>query len=395
MAGKRQNEKVVRLTYLRSAIDFEVGPGADVDNKKLADQLYMHLSRTPVAGREMVECREHDSSCDHELAARRDPMSGRVEGIYVYLRKLGEGTPSERWCVVHFDGRASHVLPVGKSKQHQREQDAWAQAADAAGYRAEQEVRLTTGVRCDLLIYGPEAHVDIEVQRSHIKVASAQARTRSAVRGGAMPIWSTDHQTDWTRRNAVPHIRTNELPEWHSPRDHWVVVGGVRDVVAERCSPLNFHVCPDTGQGKFCGRHHAKLTPKLGLRVYEVAEQAPAGGLVILNTGKGTGSLLVTPEHRDLWNELTRPPGRPVAGRPLPTVEPLHRQHLRPGFGAVIDQQRSEAAAAFEANPDAPVSPPDGPKLCSKCGSAPRGPGGVLCPPCVQRLSANQRRHVT
>lgn len=30
------------------------------------------------------------------------------------------------------------------------------------------------------------------------------------------------------------------------------------------------------------------------------------------------------------------------------------------------------------------------PKPCSKCGKRPAGPGGILCPPCVQEIEASR-----
>jgi hypothetical protein len=337
--------RTVRATHLGSGRDFEIGPDAAEHDREMTDRLHLNISGRPTPGREMVECREHDDSDDPELVARRGPRDGRVHGIYVYLRKLHEGSPGERWVVVHFDGRSNHELPSGKSVQHQREQDAWAEAADAAGYPSEQEVHLPTGVRCDLVIHGPEALVDIEVQRSYVKRSTAQSRTRKTVAGGLSPIWSTDHLTDWTRHNAVPHVRTNELPEGHSPRDEWFVVGGVREVQAEMCSPRNGSVCPARGAGRFCGRHHARLLPpERGIRVYEVAERAPAGDLVTLNAGRKQGFVLVSAAGRDLWHELA---GGESAGPQVPQqrtgpLEPIHRAELRAGFGAVIDRHERE-----------------------------------------------------
>jgi hypothetical protein len=143
--------------------------------------------------------------------------------------------------------------------------------------------------------------------------------------------------------NSVPHIRTNELPE-HTIRDNWLVVAGMREVVAEQCNPTNFPVCPRTGKGVFCRNHHAKLIPpaKGNYRVYEVAELAPSGGLVALNAGRRRGTVLVTPEHRDLWTELASAPTQ----RPEPMDDqqiPHHRPTLRFGFGHVIDHQCQQA----------------------------------------------------
>jgi hypothetical protein len=42
-------------------------------------------------------------------------------------------------------------------------------AAETAGNRFDQEVRFDTGVVCDVVIYGPTANVDIEVQRYRLK----------------------------------------------------------------------------------------------------------------------------------------------------------------------------------------------------------------------------------
>lgn len=349
--------RVVHLTDLHTGRDFEIGPAASAADKALAEQLWQHLSRESRPGRYLVECREHDNTENPELALRRNPDTGRVHGIYVYLRKLEEGTPKERWCVAHFDDRASHEVRANESDEHRREKDAWSDAAEVAGYRADQEVHFSTGVRCDVVIYGPTTKVDIEVQRSHIKTPSAQERTRKAVKAGLMPIWSTDRQTDWTRRNAVPHIRTNALPE-HTIRDNWLVVGGMREVIPQRCEPGAFQVCPSTGRGVFCRQFHPTLIPPAdgSYRVYEVAELAPTGGLVALNTGRGQGTVLVSPEHHDLWHELANIPAqRSPSNVPQRPRHPHHNDVLRPGYEAVIDRH---IATLIKPHPHSPTGEP-------------------------------------
>ncbi|HEY0640590.1 MAG TPA: hypothetical protein VGD67_23420 [Pseudonocardiaceae bacterium] len=329
MTGTSAARESVLLTHVAADQDFEVGPEAPEADLELAERLYRHG-----LGSAVIECREHDD----EPAARDSHGATRRPGIRVRLVRPGEGTPAAHWRVVHHDDRyADHQLLAHPPSPPRREWDAWAEAAHAAGYPAEAGAR-HTGVRCDLLIRGPRARVDVEVQRTHIRRACAVRRAGAARGAGLLPLWSTDCLTTWAATNAVPHIRTNDLPEGHAPRDQWLVVGGLREVLAVRCVPGAFPVCPATGRGVTCGRHHPALQPPAtGVRVYQVAELVPAGGLVPLDAGR-PGTVLVTPEHHDLWHELTDSVGTPRTRR------------------------------------------------CAKCGTAPTGPGGVLCTACFTRL---------
>ena len=137
--------------------------------------------------------------------------------------------------MVHFDGPDTHSVRIHESAEHRREKAAWIEAAESAGYAAQPEVTLNTGCRPDVVIYGPAANVGIEVQRYHLTVPSVKARTTRIAKGDVVPIWSTDHQTDWTDDSAVPHVRTNPLPE-HTIRDGWLVVAGIREQVAEEAA---------------------------------------------------------------------------------------------------------------------------------------------------------------
>lgn len=337
----------VRVTLVDTGEDFNVGPDVTGRDRELSDRTFMHVSRTPQRGRFQLECREHDHSDDPDLMRRRGP-DRRVRGILVYLRKRHEGEPTERWEVVHFDGSATHSATHSKSERHQREQDEWCAAGSAAGYPADQEQKLPGGGVADVLILGPALYVDVEVQRCHPKRRTVLGRTTRNTSPGIAPLWSTDRLTDWNRDNAVPNIRTNELPEGHSPRDRWQVVGGVRDVHAEHCTARVGGNCPSLGRGRYCGGWHPRLLPpERPVRVYEVAETFPGGGLVVLEAGKLVGRPLVTVEHRDLYAELT---GSRLRAAPIPRSrvhqEPGHRIELRDDFGRVIDANLRAYAAS-------------------------------------------------
>lgn len=348
----------VALTRVSSGEDFELGHDMTRRSHDLAESLHERCSETAKRGREQVECRMHDD--DPRFATtRQDPTDGRVHGVYVYLRKMHQGTSAEKWVVGHFDGQAAHHVPVGESEAHRRGKNEWGTAGTVAGYPVEVDKRrLSTGVKPDVLIHGPAALIAVEYQRYHLKKPSAQGRNRNIIAGGARPVWSADRLTGWNSANTVPNVRTNELPEGHSPRDTWFVVGGARFVQAELCSPRNGTACPTKGAGRFCGRYHPRFEPMRGLRVYDVAERAPAGDLVTLYAGRRQGHILVTPAGRNLWADLTGTEPSAV-DRPPPVREAFGgeaacRFEPTPAFDAVLNR-RSRAGAGS-------------PQRCTTCG---------------------------
>ena len=139
-----------------------------------------------------------------------------------------------------------HRVSSGKSAEHQWQQDYWQRAGDTAGYKTEQE-KSFLGVTVDVAIIGPAATIGVEVQRSTLAVESAIYRTQKARRCGVTSLWSADHRDPaWAYR--VPHVETNLFPGRNAPRGSWTVVSGPRNVLAAKCTPVNFDKCPDTGR---------------------------------------------------------------------------------------------------------------------------------------------------
>lgn len=210
---------------------------------------------------------------------------------------------------VHFDGGQSHRLSSGTSDEHKRQAEYFARAAKAeAGYDSATEVQLT-GVRPDLVIYGPTA-VAVEVQRSGLTPDRAVERTRRAMANGmSTSVWSTDRQNGnpkWFNR--VPSVGFNNLPWDVLPPRRAATATGLREITDARCDYSNFPVrCPSQARGR-CGKRHPKHEPWGGLTMDDVAARVPAGLIVPLRFPRlkgGSDVLLVSPDSLRLYEELT------------------------------------------------------------------------------------------
>ena len=285
----------VRATHVATGIDITVSPYADETSLAVMEEVHGHCRTVDGVG--VLECREHDN--DPRLAHLRGD-DGRLHGAWMYLRKL-----NDRWIICHSPNGlgvqfADHHVPVGKSPQHQWQQDYYARAANDAGWAAEQEVTLP-GTRADLILAGPAGRFAIEVQHSALSVPGVRARSRKMLSVGVPSIWSADHKNPaWAFK--VPHVETNEPPYGTAPRGSWTVSTGPRRVRPTKCvSGGALERCWMPRARDFCNGWHATFEPIAGLRVDDIAQRIPAGELVPLATGTKQGTILTLPGDHALW----------------------------------------------------------------------------------------------
>jgi hypothetical protein len=290
----------IRATHVSTGTDIVIGPLIDSTSQAVIDEIYQNCA----AG--VLECREHDF--DPYLAHLRDPSDGRVHGAWVHLKKNPART---KWIIAHSAsgiGREfrSHEVPVGKSAQHQWQQDYISRAAEDAGFAVDQEVTLPTGTRLDVQVEGTVGIVGFEVQHSFLSVPKVRNRTRKAASEGIPLVWSADRKNpDWAFK--VPHIEANQLPHGFTERGSWTITTGPRRIVSILCSPQNADLIPmcqkPARHRNYCGTHHPMFEPIRGLRVDDIAQQVPAGELIPLDTNTKQGIVLVAPADVELWHD--------------------------------------------------------------------------------------------
>ena len=285
----------VRATHVPTSIDITVSPYADETSQAVMAEVHGHCLITDGVG--VLECREHDN--DPRLAHHRSE-DGRVHGAWMYLRKL-----HDKWVICHSPhgvaaGLGNHEVPVGKSSQHQWQQDYYARAASDAGWDAQQEVTLP-GTRADLILTGPAGRFAVEVQHSGISVPGVRTRSRKMMKVGIPSIWSADHKNPaWAFK--VPHVETNEPPYGSAPRGSWTVSTGPRRIRPTRCTPGgDMARCWKPRARAFCNGWHATFEPIAGLRVDDIAARVPAGELIPLDTHTKQGVILTTRADRAMW----------------------------------------------------------------------------------------------
>lgn len=271
----------------------------------------------------------------HGHMSRSDPQllcAKHGSPLYLQMRPVRQGSNEHQMCGIHFDSNQSHRPPAsGMSDEHKRQTDYIVRAAEEAGYQAEREVGLSSNVRPDAVIYGPDV-IAVEVQRSSLTRATAITRTRKAVAGGmAMSVWFSDKE----RRRlppwfwGVPSISMNQL-SWDvvPPTRAVTVTTGAREIFAVQCRFPNFERCPKTG-GRCCGQSHPDHRPWMGLTVDDVALLAPLGKMRPLRF-LGKHILLVSENSHSLYEELIGQPAelvlnpateRMITSRPLSRIE--------------------------------------------------------------------------
>lgn len=286
----------IRATHVPTGTDITIGPFIDASSRAIIDEVYQNCS----AG--VLECREHDD--DPRLAYARDE-DGRVHGAWVHIKQNPAKT---KWVIAHSaKGIArefrSHETPIGKSDQHQWQQDYISRAAEDVGFPTEQEVILASGARLDVKIDGAVGPVGFEVQHSFLSVPKVRRRTSKANKEGIPLVWSADHKGPaWAFK--VPHIEANGCPDGSTPRRAWTVTTGPRQILPIECSLKNADLLPGCQRPRrrnWCGSWHPVFRPIAGLVVDDIAQQVPSGELVPLNTRTKQGVILVSAAHYDLW----------------------------------------------------------------------------------------------
>lgn len=257
----------------------------------------------------------------------RRPVPGNREDRAVWANHFGDGQPCS----------------PGMSDEHKRQTEYIARAAGDAGYRTTIEAVLpNAGIKPDALVYGPTT-VAVEVQRSELARHHAVARTNKAKKVGAVSVWFNDRDPlqppAWFFH--VPSVGMNKMPWDVIPRrGSATATSGLRRIMAKPCRIPHFDRCPISGRGH-CHAFHPTHEPLLGFTVDDVAAMVPAGLLVPIQfrRSKRSDVLLVSPEHRDLYCELTERPGSPevAAAQPAMDADPLERDPRRVECTNLID----------------------------------------------------------
>jgi hypothetical protein len=277
---------------------------------------------------------------------------------------------NNRYFAVHFAGgecTQTHEI-ARESDEHRRQKDYWQRAAEDAGYRASQEFRTGAGTILDVAIDGPR-RTGIEVQHSALETRLAKTRTTKSFRAGWLPVWflDSDHAPPWF--HTVPALNCNRL-SWSSlpPRRSATAVGATK-FIARACTALNFGTCPTGGRKRPkppCGQNHPQRVPWEGLTVDDAAAMIPAGEIMPMRDMHGNVHLV---DHENLkrYQDLTGLSGDYLPSRSRTRGRPALRSSVC--INPIHDHREDPSA-----------------KSCSKCGMAPAGPGGVLCPQCLDIL---------
>ena len=342
-------------------------------------------------GLEIIQRHYRQSEKSGSRFSRRNPA-------FACLTHLGGTNPGlfikkirDEWWAVHYEAGicGSHRLPAPMSDEHKYQTEYWVRAAEDAGWRAEREHTLPTRTRPDALIHGPVL-TGVEVQRSAMTVAAAVARTRKAFRAGVTDVWFTSRKPEplWAWR--VPTVAENDLSWQLLPPRRAATATGLRIIRPARCAVENFDRCPYTR--RHCGRRHPLPEAWIGLTVDDVAARFPAGQIKLLRFHRNSRRddvFLVPPESLALYEELTGNSGQfaadPVTDdrslrKPAGTVTCRNNQIIMEG------QRPAEDAASVQVNTRWS-------RACVKCGEAPPGSGGILCPQCKTAIEAGALWH--
>jgi hypothetical protein len=171
-------------------------------------------------------------------------------------------------------GLEAHTI-VHVSDQHRRQVEYLQHAGEAAGFRVEVEKYLPTRVKPDAIVYGPQANMGVEVQRSRLAVPAGKTRTTKALRAGVTPVWFTDSRRNPAWLGHVPGVRLNPEVPWDTvPSPRTVSVAGVRHIMERNCRKWPGSPCPRHSRG--CSAWHPDHMPQRGVFADDLAELVPS-----------------------------------------------------------------------------------------------------------------------
>ncbi len=182
--------------------------------------------------------------------------SGSTEWMYLFERDGRRGA-------AHQSREAERLCGSNESDEHKAYKERTIRVAEAAGHRAEAEVRSSDGkIKTDVLVTGAGGvRIGFETQRSFATEQNILKRDRTAITNGINAAWHTD-RIDLARRNEVAWARTFVLST-DAIRDtgHPIKIqGGIQRLVPYRCDGTSPTVCPAKGYGR-CGAWHFTSKP--------------------------------------------------------------------------------------------------------------------------------------
>jgi hypothetical protein len=204
--------------------------------------------------------------------------------------------------------------------EHRRQVEYMQNAGEAAGLRVEVEKYLSTKVKPDAIVYGPQADMGVEVQRSRLSVPAARSRTTKALVAGVTSVWFTDSHFNPKWIGHVPGVRLNPDIPWNTvPHRRSVSVAGVRHIVERNCRTWPGSPCPRHSRG--CSAWHPDHVPQRGVFADDLVELVPIGQMVPMEFKTFSGrklALIVFAESKARYEamvghsaDLTLVPGSP------------------------------------------------------------------------------------
>lgn len=323
-------------------------------------------------GREIVERHYRQSESSRPEFSRQNPAfvclrheTGTNPGMF--LKRIGD-----QWWACHYERShcGSMRIPAPVSDEHKRQADYWARAAEDAGWSVELEHGLATGTRPDMLISGGPVSTGIEIQRYDLPVDKAVRRTTKALRASVLDVWFTNQAPPPKWAFKVPSVTENSLPWNVVPPRRAATATGLRIIKPARCTIETFPRCPSTGR-RVCGNQHPVDEPWRRMLIDDVAARVPAGEIVAMTfrrTSKASDVLLVSPESLALYEDMTGKKARLSLG------------------GTQGMMRATRPAGEIECRNNQPEDPAA--VRCYKCRENAAGPGGILCPSCVQLIQA-------
>lgn len=353
----------------------------------------------------------------HRQGSDYNPEYHRRNPAFICLRHVGGTNPglylkkvAGEWWAAHYESGIcqDHRIPSPMTDEHKRQTEYWARAAEEAGWNVDLEYTLNTGTRPDALITGGSVQVGVEVQWSQISTIRAVNRTRKALAAGVLDVWFAGSDIHWVAgkptppwAHRVPTAGSTPRPWSRLPPPRAAAATGLREIVARRCAVGNFKVCPVTGRGRFCGKHHPADMPWLDVTVDDVAAMMPAGEIAPIRYRRDTRHddvLLVSAESVALYEELIgheailefhpktedKPPATPTGSVECGNQQPVTHLAMFTLPAATLPSQRTES---FRTSPVRPRKA----GVCAECGVSRVVNAGDRCQACrvIARMSGS------